>query len=145
VRQALSLSLRALLRFRAGTGDNTEIVGQGVNRAAKKYPRSAVFAVAGSAVLASGETLTLKNVSVEHDSASNFATTADLKTFADAVVATGPSGGGTVHFCKEYEADLSGAKQYVRLMATPDLSRTGTDTFNLSGVGVLGGQDVLPA
>lgn len=129
----------------AGTGDNTEIVGPTIDRASYGYAKSAVLAIVGSATLASGETLTLKNMAIEHDDDSAFGSGADLQTAADEVVATGPSGGGTVNFTKVIEVDLSGAERYLRTTFTPDLSRGGTDTFRLSAAWVLGGQDVLPA
>lgn len=63
---------------------------------------------------------------------------------ASAVVATGPTGGGTVTGVVELDFDISGADQYVRLQYTPDLSATGTDTATLSAVYVLGGAQVQP-
>ena len=35
--------------------------------------------------------------------------------------------------------DLSRARRYVRIQATPDLSATGTDTASICGVAVFGG------
>jgi hypothetical protein len=129
----------------AGAGDNTEVVGPTIDRAGYGYAKSAVLAIVGSATLASGETLTLKNMAVEHDDDSAFGSGADLQTAADEVVLTGISGGAAQNFVKVIEIDLAPANRYVRTTFTPDLSRAGTDLFTLSAVFVLGGQDVLPA
>jgi hypothetical protein len=129
----------------AGSGDNTEVVGITIDRASYGYAKSAVVAIVGSATLASGETLTLKNIAFEHDDDSAFGSGADLTTVANAVVDTGLSGGTTHNFTKEFNVDLAGAERYVRITFTPDLSASGTDTFTLAAVMVLGGQSQLPA
>jgi len=129
----------------AGTGDNTEVVGTVIDRRLYGYAKSAIFAIVGSAVLASAATLTLKNVAIEHDDDPAFATTADFKTVSDAVVATGGAGGSTETVKKEIDVDLAGAKRYLRITYTPDLSAGGTDIFTLAAAAVLGGQDQLPA
>jgi hypothetical protein len=128
----------------AGTGDNTEVVGPTINRASYGYAKSALLVICGSAILASGETLTLKNMAIEHDDDAAFGSGADLQTAADEVVLTGLSGGAAQDFAKVIEVDLAGAQQYMRTTFTPDLSRAGTDIFTLSAAFILGGQDVLP-
>jgi hypothetical protein len=45
---------------------------------------------------------------------------------------------------QELQRESSGAKRYIRVKATPDLSASGTDTAAISGVVVFGGQDSLP-
>lgn len=44
-----------------------------------------------------------------------------------------------------YDVDLSSAKRYVRVQATPTLSATATDTADIGGVIVFGGSDQPPA
>jgi hypothetical protein len=67
-----------------------------------------------------------------------------LKSGSSAVVATGPTGGGTVTGTFEVDMNLGGAGQYVRAKFTPDMSAADTDTAALSGVLVFGGADRVP-
>lgn len=131
----------------AGTGDNTAVTGATVDRlngSNGTMAGSAQFVVAWSAALAATKTLTLKSAKIEHsDDGSSWA---DYVTFTDpGVVATGPTGGGTVTGTTALNVDLNSAKRYVRLDFTPDLSATGTDTASLVAVAELGGFGHLPA
>ena len=45
---------------------------------------------------------------------------------------------------RELDFDISGADRYVRVQATPNLSRGGTNLAEMAGVLVLGGADVNP-
>lgn len=128
----------------AGTGDNTEVVGGAIDRTLYGYAKSAIFAILGSAALASAATLTMKSVVIETDDDSAFGTATALLSPADAVAATGGSGGTTEKVGVEYNLDLAGAKRYVRIRFTPDLSAGGTDTFTLAAAAVMGGQSILP-
>ncbi len=136
-----------------GTGDDTILTGFAIDRARFSLDASLAISVdvivAYDATLAAGKTLSL---------------TFDLQTSIDGqnwtdyaiqpatVVATGPTGGGRVvgvsrltrqdsNIASGYSVgvDLSGARRYVRLLLTPDLSNTGTDTAVISTVGVFGG------
>lgn len=128
----------------AGTGDNTAVAGVIIDRAALGWPKSAVFAVPFTTTLAAAATLSLA-MTVQDGDASNLADAATYASRANAVVATGPGGGGTVTGTVEFDVNLQGAKRYVRLNFTPDLSAGGTDTADLgSAVAVFGGANRLP-
>jgi hypothetical protein len=125
-----------------GTGDATEVAGVAIQRTVIGLPRSAVFAIPFTATLAATKTLSIACI-VEHSSAAASGY-ADLVNVASAVVATGATGGSTETGCVEIGVDLSGAKDYVRIRFTPDLSATATDTAALSAVAVLGSFQELP-
>lgn len=126
----------------AGTGDNTEFNTGYVSR---KGFSSCVVVIAGRATLAEGETLAVAG-NLQDDVAGDGGAVNDFgSALAATVVATGPAGGGTVGFCKKVAFDLSGADEYIRYQCTPNLSASGTDTFDI-GVGIiLGGADETPA
>jgi hypothetical protein len=126
-----------------GGGDDTAVTGVIIDRAALGYPQSAVLAIPFTATLGATETLEI-GYTVQEGEADNLSDAATLKTAAKAVVATGPSGGGTVTGTFEVNVPLAGAGRYVRANFTPDLSRANTDTAALSAVLVFGGSDRLP-
>lgn len=138
-RAAANTSLTA-----GGSGDNTEVVGVIIDRAAFGYPQSCVVAIPFSATLAAAATLTLL-WDVEEGNASNLSDAEILASQTAQVVATGPAGGGTVTGTFQVDVPLSGAGRYVRLNFTPNLSAANTDTAAVSAVFVLGGSDRLPA
>lgn len=134
-----------------GGGDNVEAVGIVIDRlntaagARATMPLSGILAIPFEAVLAAGETLTFKNIRVYHDDAAGFGTKSQYALLsASTVVATGPVGGGTVTGIYTGAVNLDGAKRYVALAVTPDLSAGGADTANINGVFVLGGFDTVP-
>ncbi len=98
--------------------------------------------VCGTTTLAAAQRLDLKDVAIEHaidaagTGASRYQLLSDLSLVA--------TGAGTVEFAQQWGADLSGAKLYVRLVATPDLSRANTDTAVLTAVLIMGGKEKLP-
>ena len=96
-----------------------------------------------TATLAAGETLSI-GYTVQSGNADELGDATTLKTGVSTVVATGPSGGGTVSGTLEVDLPLAGAGRYVRANFTPNLSASGTDTAALSSVMVLGGFDRLP-
>jgi hypothetical protein len=130
-----------------GAGDNAAVTGVTIDRLALNLPMSAVFAIAWTATLAAAATLTFKNVVIEHGAASNMSDAATFATLEDGTgtVIQAGGAGGTFADCKEYDVDLQGAKQYVRIKFTPDLSAANTDTAALAAVAVFGGSQVLPA
>lgn len=128
----------------AGTGDNTQVTGVTIQRSAIGLPRSVTFAIPYTTTLASAATLSLAYI-VETSANSNMASPTELTNVASAVIDTGGSGGSTNTGTVEIGVDLSGAKDYVRLKFTPDLSATGTDTAALAAVAVFGSFDELPA
>lgn len=125
-----------------GSGDNTAVTGVIIDRAAHGWPQSVVFAIPFTATLAANETLSLA-ATVQEGNADNLSDAATLTT-ASGVVATGPTGGGTVAGTREINVSLAGAGRYVRINVTPDLSRGATDTAAISGVAVFGGAERLP-
>lgn len=127
-----------------GGGDNTAVTGVIIDRAAFGWAQSAVFAVPFTATLAASQTLSVA-MTVQHGEDAGLSDVATFATRANAVVATGPVGGGTVTGVVELDVNLGGARRYVRLNFTPDLSAANTDTAALSGVAVFGGAVRLPA
>ncbi|WP_313669151.1 hypothetical protein [Sandarakinorhabdus sp.] len=127
-----------------GSGDNTAVTGVIIDRAALGWPQSAVFAVPFTTTLGATNTLSVA-MTVQDGDNSGLSDAGTFATRANGVVATGPGGGGTVTGVVELDVNLSGAKRYVRLNFTPDLSAANTDTAALSAVAVLGGATRLPA
>ncbi|GGW24012.1 hypothetical protein GCM10011452_09250 [Gemmobacter lanyuensis] len=127
-----------------GSGDNTEVVGVILDRAALGFPQSAVVAIPYTATLAAGATLAIA-WDIDEGNNSGLSDADVLTSAAAAVVATGPAGGGTVTGTFEANVSLAGAGRYVRLNFTPNLSAANTDTAALSAVIVFGGSDRLPA
>lgn len=127
-----------------GTGDNTSVVGATLDRAALGLPLCAEVGVFFSATLAATKTLSITALKVE-DSADG-STWADYAVLtAPGVVATGPTGGGTVSGQATSGVNLSGARKYIRVTHTPDLSATGTDTATTVAIAVLAGFTPIPA
>lgn len=143
-------SLISVLRAAANTavtagggGDNTPVTGVIIDRAAIGWPESAVLAVPFTATLGDAATLSI-GYTVQESNDSGLADPGTVVTAAAAVVATGPSGGGTVTGTLEVSVPLRGAGRYVRANFTPDLSAANTDTAALSAVMVFGGANRLP-
>ena len=130
-----------------GTGDNTAVTGLAVDRfASGAVPLNAELMLAFEATLGSGNTLSLKTVKIEQSSdGQNWDATA-YATFTDpGVVATGPTGGGTVRGVVKLGVNLGSAKEFVRADFTPDLSAANTDTAKVTAIWNLAGFDILPA
>ena len=126
----------------AGTGaDGLEQDGYFNDRSRRL---SGVLVIAYTAVLAQDATLSLAaNLQDASDSAGTGA--ADYgDALANAVVATGDTGGSTEIGTVEIDVDLSGADAFVRGQVTPTLSAVATDTVALSAVLVLSGGDEYP-
>lgn len=126
-----------------GSGDATEVVGATLDRGAIGFPQSCVLAIPFSAVLAEDETLSIA-CDIEAGNESDLSDATAVKTATSAVVATGPTGGGTVTGTLEVDASIMGAGRYIRANFTPYLSAADTDTAALSSVMVFGGADRLP-
>ena len=115
----------------AGTGDNTEAVGEIVDMEAQPGPMSGFVFVAGSAALTDLKSISLLDVKVEHGDDSALGDKADYITpvdFADLKVS---DGGTTELFAVKVKVDLTGIKRYWRVAVTPDLDHTSTDLFQL--------------
>lgn len=125
-----------------GAGDATELDGAWIDR---QGFLSAKLVVAYDATLAEGETLSL--AANAQDAADGSGTgAADFGTaVADAVVATGGTGGSTERGTVEIDLDLTTARQYIRAQFTPNLSAANTDTARVHAVVILGGADRIPA
>jgi hypothetical protein len=119
-----------------GTGDNTQSDAAWIDR---RNFYSAKAAVNWTATLGEGETLSLAAVFRDATSDAGAGAAGYGPTVASTVVATGPTGGGTVTGTTEYDLDLAAAKAFVQARITPDLSRSGTDTAAYSVVYVLAG------
>jgi hypothetical protein len=131
----------ANLSITAGTGqDGQQQTGVIIDRALLGWPQSAVFAVPFEAALAASETLSIA-YTVQTSDASDMSSPATVASATAAVVATGS---GTVGGAFEANVSLRGARRYVRLLYTPDLSRANTDTATLSAVAAFGGAERLP-
>lgn len=117
----------------AGTGDNTEVDGVSLDTTAAAYKgaNSVLFVVNAVAALTAEKTLIVTanlQDSADNTNWTDITTPAAILTLA----ATG-SGVGTLGY------DLSRARRYVRIQATPDLSHSGTDTATITGVALFGG------
>lgn len=129
-----------------GSGDNTLVTGLTLNRASLVQnglstltgilPTYVMFNLFYEAVLAGAATLSIKTVLIE-DSAngSSWATFLDQTSTprpngwpASGVVDTGGTGGTTQRGIVRFGANIQGARQYIRIKYTPDLSASGTDT-----------------
>lgn len=123
-----------------GAGDNTAVTGVIIDRAALGWAESVVVAIPFTTTLAASQTLSV-NWTLQHGEDVNLSDAATLATSGPAVVATGV---GTVAGTVEAGVSLRGARRYVRLNFTPDLSAGGTDTAALSSVLVFAGANRLP-
>jgi hypothetical protein len=128
----------------AGTGDNSAVTGQSIDRCAANGRRyeACRLGIEFKAVLAAAATLSVAVELQESSDNSNWDTAEALQ--ASTVAATGPGGGGTVHGVLEFPVQLSGRKQYIRFNFTPDLSAGSVDTAVLGACAAMGGCDRLP-
>ncbi len=128
-----------------GAGNNTSAVGLTIDRQSLgSLPLCGEIEIPFEAVLAQGDTLSISALAVE-DSADGTSWATYQTMTAPGVVATGPTGGGTVHGQASVGVNLSSARRYVRVDHTPVLSAANTDTAKTLAVLVLGGFDELPA
>jgi hypothetical protein len=123
-----------------GAGDNTAVTGVIIDRAALGWAESVAVAIPFTTTLASAQTLSV-NWTLQHGEDASLSDAATLATSGAAVVATGA---GTVAGAVEAGVSLRGARRYVRLNFTPDLSAGGADTAALSAVLVFAGATRLP-
>lgn len=123
-----------------GTGDNTAVTGVIIDRMALGNPMSVVAAILYTTTLGSVETFSLA-WTLQHGDDSGLSDAATFASAGSAVVATGA---GTLTGQLEASVALKGAKRYLRLNYTPNLSASGTDTAACAPVLVFGGADRLP-
>lgn len=127
----------------AGTGDNTEVNADAIDR---RGFQSVTVYLGFTATLAATKTLTLSG---NLQDCSDLAGTG-AADFGDAlpatIVATGPGGGGVVKGTVRLgNFNLGMARTHIRAQYTPDLSASGTDTATVWLIYVLGGAEKLPA
>lgn len=142
----LSCQAAAVGRFTAGgTGDNTKITGQKIDRygvSGQSYQSAAITAVY-RAVLGASATLSLALELQDSADGANWNTAVPLYT--STVVLTDSGSGSTLVGQTQTAVDLEGYGRYVRFNPTPDLSAGSTDVGEVAVVAVLGGGRVLPA
>lgn len=122
------------------TGDNTEVNGAWIDT--RDY-ESLEFILSYTATLQAGETLALiANVQDADDIDGNGVadvSTSYLSALSSTTIATGESGGSTETGTYSVGIDLTMCKRFVRVQWTPNLSASGTDTFKIAPLYVLGG------
>ena len=121
----------------AGTGDATEVDGPWIDRLGYDSCR---VGVVGRATLTEAATLTVAfNLQDSIDSSGSDA--ADFgDAYAAATQATGGAGGSTEEIQAAASFNLRGAKRWIRLQHTPNLSAGATDVSTLAGAVVLIGK-----
>lgn len=136
-----------------GGGDNTAINSAWIDRSLASsigLVGSAKIIVSYKAVLAAGKSLFIAGKMQDADDSSG-TNSADAgvdaypngAALASTKVATS-AGGGTVTGTVELDVNLTGLRQYVRSVITPDLDASGTDTALIQIIGVLFGSDRGP-
>lgn len=122
-----------------GAGDNTSVNGTSIDRQAIGLPLAAVLTLYFAATLASNQTLSITALKVQ-DSADG-STWADYKTLSAPGAVLSATGSGQ----SRASVGLSTARRYVRVVFTPDLSASGTDTANVVAGWALTGFNELPS
>lgn len=125
-----------------GGGDATEVDGAYV---LVEDAEGISFLIGFTATLGADETLTIAGNLQDADDASGTGVADYGTAIAATVVATGPSGGGTVTGVAIVTASTAGMREACRVQFTPNLSAGSTDTAALSCVAIMGGAKRLPA
>ena len=128
-----------------GTGAATQVVGLTVDRmgfSGGALPQSGLFSVLFETTLGAVNTTSLATLFQHSIDGSSWT---DYQAGAAAVIATGPTGGGTIKGQLNVQVDITGANRYVRFNYTPTFSAANTDTFYADAVGAFGGFSKLPA
>jgi hypothetical protein len=123
----------ANLAITAGAGQNgLAQTGLIVDRMAANWPQAMALIFTWTTTLTATKTLTFGTVTVQHGQASNLSDAATFYAPADTVVATGAltASPGVLRF----QIDLKAAGRYLRLLYTPTLSNTGTDTAEIASL-----------
>jgi len=125
-----------------GTGDDVEIVGSTLDRLALPKAESVVFEIPCKAILAATKTLVVTGKIQDSANGSDWT---DLVASGTLLTLTGGAGGSTEYGVARLGVDLSQARRYVHVCATPNLSATATDTAEIgAGIGELGGLQEQP-
>lgn len=135
----LAYALDSTAATAGGSGDATEAAGASLDTQALATKAGSVsFLIGAKCSLTAAKTLTVAariQHSVDNSVWTDLVALATLLTLS----ATGTNTGS----CK-VGSDLTGAKRYVRVAVTPDLSASGTDTATIFAVAVFGGLQELP-
>ena len=129
----------------AGAGDNTQIVGNTINRQTYGMPQSLLVVVSSYLNLADTETLSLAVEIQESADGSSWDTAVAIDA---ATVVKTASGAFTDGQTNTYKVYLGDRKQYFRINVTPNFSAGSTDTGTVHVSGVLAGawdNNKLPA
>ncbi len=122
----------------AGTGDNTEVTSDAIDRGTSD---SAQLVVSGRTNCAASQTLKFTTKIAESDDGLSFGSDTTLENAVTYVVgAASPQ-----NFCVRLDLAVKGRKRYIRIKLTPDLSAGSTDTAQWGACVILGGSDSLPA
>lgn len=128
-----------------GAADNVEQVGAIIDRTQHGAALSASLLIPYRANLAAGQSLKI-GYRVEHGADAALADTSDfVKVLPAANQVANSVAGGVVTGVVKVDLDLAGAKRYIRVDVTSDLSAAGVDTSVLSVALVLGGEDRVPS
>ena len=123
----------------AGTGDNTKVTGQTIDRLGF---RSGSVLISMKTVLAEAATLTIAIEIQESDDGSTWDTAEVIQ--AATTVETGNTGGSTEYPCLKVDDKFESRKRYIRYNITPNLSASGTDTVHWGAVCILGDAFEVP-
>ena len=129
----------------AGAGDNTEVIGNTINRQTYGMPQSALVCLQAFVNLADTETLSL---AVEVQESSDGSTWDAAEVIEAATIVKTADGAFTDLHTESYVINLGDRKQYFRVNVTPDLSAASTDVAVVQWSVVLGGAwdpQLLPA
>lgn len=126
----------------AGTGDNTEVSGPYVQRPA--MAQSCQVVITANTVLTDTKTLTISGLTLQDATDGSGTGVGDFATSATTLVLTGETGGTTEDGVLVIDVDLAGAKEYLRVQYTPDLSHSGTDIAQVTAALHFGGFPNLP-
>ncbi len=112
-----------------GSGDATAVNGAWIDRKGSKGVAASMKVIVNyTTTLAQGATLSFTG-KIQDATSIGGANSADYgNALASTVIATGPTGGGTIAGTFELDVDLGSAHEFVRAVLTPDLSAANTDT-----------------
>lgn len=120
----------------AGAGDNTQIVGNSINRNSYGMPQSMLVVVSSYLNLADTETFSL---AVEIQESADGSSWDTAEAIDAATVVKTASGAFTDGQTNTYKVYLGDRKQYFRVNVTPNFGASGTDTGTVHCSGILGG------
>lgn len=124
-----------------GAGDNTAILGTAIQRSLIGLPSTVALALLFTGTLAATKTLSFLNCKIQHSD--DGTTWTDFLLFTDPGIVASATGANAGQL--QLGASLNGAKDYVRVVYTPDLSNTVTDTATVAAALVFAGARALPS